>query len=188
MRYHGLTLAQASVASGLTLGAVGIVSLVLGGMAADRARARGAHARLQLGTIALVLAAPLVLFALLLPPGAVRQFQVLMGIGWLLFYVYYVTVYPSIHDVVRPALRGTAMAVYFFWMYVLGGAFGTAILGMLSDRFARRAMVAEGASAMTESARATGLHDAFFIVPVLCFLLALVLLAASREMRKAQTV
>lgn len=184
MRYHGMTLAQASLAGGLTLGAVGIVSLVLGGIAADRARTRSAHARLQLGTLSFVISTPCLWIALLLPSGATTQFVALMGIGWLFFYLYYVTVYPSIHDVVRPALRGTAMAVYFFWMYVLGGAFGTSILGMLSDRFARRAMSVEGATAMTETARATGLHDAFMIVPVIALLLAVVLFAASRAMKR----
>ena len=184
MRYHGLTLPQASGISAVTLGAVGIVSLVAGGIAADRARVYSANARLQLGTIAFVLATPLLFAALLLPSGAISLFVVLMGTGWLLNYLYYVTVYPAIHDVVRPALRGTAMAIYFFWMYVLGGAFGTAALGMLSDRFAQRAMINEGAVQMTETARATGLHNAFLVVPVITLLLAVVLLIASRSMRR----
>ena len=51
---------------------------------------------------------------------------------------------------------------------------------MLSDRFARRAMAAGGGTAMTDAFRATGLHDAFFIVPVIGVALALVLFAASR--------
>jgi predicted alpha/beta hydrolase len=82
------------------------------------------------------------------------------------------------------------MALYFFAMYVLGGAFGTTALGMLSDHFARQAMTAAGATAMTEAFRATGLHNAFFIVPVISLLLALVLFAASRtvagDMEKLQ--
>jgi predicted alpha/beta hydrolase len=76
------------------------------------------------------------------------------------------------------------MAVYFFWMYVLGGAFGTAILGMLSDRFAVRAMVAEGSVVMTETARASGLHDAFLIVPIIQVALSAVLFMGSRTMKR----
>lgn len=184
MRYHGLTLAQASVTAGITLGGVGVVSLILGGMLADRVRARGAQARLHLGAAAFVVSTPCLYAALTLPRGAMLPFVLLMGTGWMLFYLYYVTVYPAIHDVVPPSLRGTAMAVYFFWMYVLGGAFGTSMLGVLSDRFARRAMAAEGATTMTESARAAGLHDAFLIVPLLSLLLAVVLFAASRTMKR----
>ena len=82
-------------------------------------------------------------------------FMILMGIGWMLIYVYYVTVYPAIQDVVEPGLRGTAMALYFFAMYVLGGSFGTSILGYLSDYFAKRAMIDAGATAMAEGTNPT---------------------------------
>ena len=184
MRYHGMSLASASVASGLTLGAVGVISLVFGGIIADKARRRGADTRLRMGAFAFVLSTPCVLFALMLPRGTIVPFVMLMGTGWMLFYLYYVTTYPAIQDVVRPSLRGTAMAVYFFWMYVLGGAFGSAILGMLSDRFARRAMEVEGISVISENARAVGLHDAFMIVPMISVLVAAVLFAAARAMKR----
>lgn len=184
MRYHGLSLASANVAAAFTLGAVGVVSLVAGGIAADRLRTRRLDGRLLLGAAAMLLSTPCVFLALSQRAGAVAPFVLLMGSGWMLFYLYYVTVYPSIHDVVPARLRGSAMALFFFWMYVLGGAFGTAMLGTLSDRFARRAMAIEGTPALTESARAAGLHDAFFVVPVLSLLLALVLFAASRTVER----
>lgn len=184
MRYHGLSLAKANVAAGFTLGAVGIVSLIVGGVMADHLRKRGADRRLWLGAFALLLATPCIFAALWLPSGAVLPFVALMGTGWMLFYLYYVTVYPAIHDVVPPELRGTAMSLYFFWMYVLGGAFGTAILGMLSDRFARRAMTALGESTLSAASRSAGLHDAFFVVPLISLLLAVVLLMASRRINR----
>jgi hypothetical protein len=53
----------------------------------------------------------------------------------------------------------------------------------LSDYSARQAMTAAGASAMAESFKATGLHTAMHIIPLLCFLLAVVLFAASRTVR-----
>jgi len=77
-------------------------------------------------------------------------------------------------------LRGTAMAIYFFAMYVLGGSLGPLGTGMLSDYFARRAMTAAGATAMTEPFKAVGLHDAMLTIPALCFVLAVVLYLASR--------
>ncbi len=48
----------------------------------------------------------------------------------MLMYVYYAGVYAAIQDVVEPKLRGTAMALYFFVQYVLGGAFGTVCPGL----------------------------------------------------------
>ena len=183
-RYHHLDVAQANRITAITLGAVGVLALIVGGIAADRSRLWRPNGRLLLGAAAMLLATPCVYFALALDAGAILPFVVLMGTGWMLFYVYYATVYASVHDVVPAHLRGTAMAVYFFWMYVLGGAFGTAILGMMSDRFARRAMAAAGSPEMTEAFRAVGLHDAFFIVPVLGLLLAAVLFAASRTVAR----
>jgi MFS family permease len=179
-RYHGLGLQRANTIAAFALGAVGVVGLLAGGAAADWVKTKSLRGRMLLGATALFMLTPLTYLALNRPKGDITTFVILMGTGWMLFYVYYVTVYPTVQDVVEPSLRGTAMALYFFAMYVLGGAFGTTILGMLSDFYARRAMTDAGASAMTEAFRATGLHDAFFIVPVVSLLLALVLFAASR--------
>ena len=180
MRYHKLTLSQASVVAAFTIGAVGVASLLVGGVAADWSRRKRPDGRLLLGASAAMLSTPLIFLALRQPSGAITAFVVCMGLGWMLFYLYYVTVYATVHDVVPSRLRGTAMSLYFFWMYVLGGAFGSSILGMLSDRFARRAMTAANEQVISDATRAIGLHDAFFIVPVLSLLLALVLFAASR--------
>ncbi len=183
-RYHKLSLSQANTVAAFTLGAVGVVSLLLGGVASDWSRRKRPNGRLLLGSGAMLLASPCVFLALSLPSGAITSFMLLMGAGWMLFYIYYVTVYSAIHDVVVPELRGTAMSLYFFWMYVLGGAFGTSMLGMLSDHFSRRAMTQAGETAMSEVFRAVGLHDAFFVVPVLLFTLSLVLYAASRTVER----
>ncbi len=179
-RYHGLGLQKANTITGFTLGAVGVIGLLAGGAAADYARKKAKNGRMVLGAAALITLTPLTYLALNRPPGDVLPFVILMGTSWMLFYVYYVTVYPTVQDVVEPSLRGTAMALYFFAMYVLGGAFGTTVLGMLSDYFAKKAMTEAGASAMTEAFRASGLHDAFFIVPIVSTLLAIVLFAGSR--------
>src|SRR6185369_12862145 len=80
--------------------------------------------------------------------------------------------------------------LYFFAMYVLGGSFGTSILGMLSDKYARKAMTAAGASTMAEAFRAEGLHSAFYVVPIVSFILAVVLYVGSltigKDMEKLQ--
>ena len=111
---------------------------------------------------------------------AIAGFTVLLGAGLALMYAYYSCVYAAIQDVVEPSLRGTAMALYFFAMYVLGGSLGPVGTGMLSDHFARKAMSAAGATAMAEPFKATGLHHAMEVIPLLSLLVALVLYAASR--------
>jgi MFS family permease len=189
-RYHGLSLQRANVVSAVVLGGVGVIGLLVGGWAADWISHRRANGRILLSAISLAVSTPCVYLALGQPKGSLLVFMVLMGFGWMLIYVYYVTVYPAIQDVVEPGLRGTAMALYFVAMYVLGGSFGTLILGMLSDHYAKSAMAAAGAAAMAEPFRAAGLHSAFYVVPVVSLMLAAVLFAASRtiggDMQKLQ--
>jgi MFS family permease len=134
--------------------------------------------------VVILLSTPLIYLALARPKGDIATFMILMACGWMLFYLYYITVYPAIQDVIEPRLRGTAMALYFFAMYVLGGAFGTYVLGRLSDHYAQAAMTAAGAAQMTEAFKAIGLHDAFFIVPMVELALAVVLFAASLTVAK----
>jgi MFS family permease len=104
--------------------------------------------------------------------------------GCATIYVYYSTVYSTIQDVVEPSLRGTAMALYFFAMYVLGASLGPVGMGFLSDFFSGRAARVAGVTDTGFDAlkpfAAEGLHSALFILPMLAFLLAVVLFAASR--------
>jgi hypothetical protein len=72
------------------------------------------------------------------------------------------------------------MAIYFAVLYVLGGAAGPLIVGVMSDRGAEAAMTAAGASEMTEQFKAIGLHDAMLVVPVTLLLTGLAFVVASR--------
>jgi len=179
-RFHQVSLRQANTISALVLGAVGVVGLLVGGWAGDRLRARRPDGRLLLAAAASFLATPCVLLALAQPKGALRPFMLLMGAGSTMMFVYYATVYASIQDVVEPRLRGTAVALYFFAMYVLGASLGPVATGFLSDTFARRAMAAAGATAMAEPFKAAGLRDAMYVIPLLAFLAGLVLFAGAR--------
>ena len=181
-RYHHLNLKDATFTAALVLGAVGVIGLVGGGWAADRVGKIRTGGRVLVAAVAMLLATPCVFFAIEQPPGAVPAFMLLMGIGSLLMFIYYAGVYAAIQEVIEPALRGTAMALYFCAMYVFGASFGPPITGWLSDHLARNAMKQAGAAIMTEQFRAIGLHHAMYLIPILCLVLTGVLFAAARAM------
>jgi len=183
-RYHSLDLKQANTLAAITFSAVGIPGLLLGGWAADRIAAVRSSGRLLLSSASLLLAAAFIYLALNLSQGQLILFGALMGTGCLLCFLYYSCVYATIQDIVPPSLRGTAMALYFFAMYLLGGSFGPVLTGKLSDYFARLAMAEAGASSLNEHFRALGLHRAMYVIPMCTVLLAAVLLASARTVSR----
>jgi predicted MFS family arabinose efflux permease len=188
MRFHGASLREAGFLSMMVYGVGGGLGLLLGGTAADAAVRRRPNGRLLVGAAAILGALPLLYLAVARPAGDTRGFALLAGAACLLLYVYYPAIYSAIHDVVEPTLRGTAMALYFFAMYVLGASLGPVATGLLSDRFTARAARAAGVLEMTPQAlepfRAAGLHAAMAVLPVLGVVLLLVLLAASRTVTR----
>jgi MFS family permease len=111
-----------------------------------------------------------------------------MTIGCALMYVYYATVYSTIQDVIEPSLRGTAMALYFFAMYVCGASLGPIGMGAISSYFQRSAASAAGVTEMTFEAlrpfAGQGLHSALYIIPVLSLILSAVLFAGAKTVTK----
>jgi MFS family permease len=180
MRFHGLSLREAGLVSSLSLGLVGLVGLTIGGALGDRMRAWRPNGRLLLAAGGFVVAAPCAYIALQQPKGNVAVYAVLLAIMTAAAYVYYASVYSAMQDVVEPRLRGASVALYFFAMYLLGAAFGPVIVGALSDRMAVGAMQAAGATVMTESFKAVGLHRAMYVIPVMLIITAVVLFAAAR--------
>ena len=182
VRVHGLDLAQAGGISSLVLGATGLVGLTAGGALADRLHQRFPRGRLFAGALAMLLAAPLLWLGLRQAPGAVTALTLLLGAGWLLYFIYFVTVYPALQDVIEPRLRATGMAVYFFFQYVLGGALGTLVTGALSDHYAKAAMAAASAATMSPAFVASGLRDSLALaVPLAVLVTGLALLLATRS-------
>lgn len=179
-RFHELGLKDANNISAISLGLTGAVGLLVGGWLGDRLRVRRPNGRLLLAAIAMLCAAPCVFTALQQPKGSVLPFTILMGSSSALTFVYYSTVYSAIQDVVPPKLRGTAVSLYFFAMYVLGASFGSTIMGALSDLFANKAMLAAGAAEMAPIFRAQGLHSAMYVIPALMVLCSGSLFCAAR--------
>jgi MFS family permease len=195
VRHHQATLQEAGLVSALVVGTVGAVGMLVGGWLGDLVREMRPDGRMLLAAVAVLAAAPAGLAALLLPQGALLPFMVLQGIAAFLMYTYYATVYATIQDIIEPGLRGRAMAVYFFAMYVLGASFGPVATGWLSDTLARHAarmsgIALVGMAGVPEPFKAIGLHQAMFIIPALGTVLAAVLFAGAvtvkRDVRKLQ--
>jgi MFS family permease len=189
---HGMSDRDAGLIAGIVLGAVGVIGMLGGGWLADVMQRSRTNGRLIVASAAMFLSSPLIYLGLDQSPGSVAGFMIFTGAGVMFMYVYYASVYAAIQDVIEPGLRGTAMALYFFAMYLVGGAFGPTVTGKLGDFLAARAMAAAGVAVTTrpvpDQFREIGLHQAFYVVPALCAALGIVLLAASRtvasDMRK----
>jgi MFS family permease len=209
VRFHHMTFLSAGWLGAAAYGFSGVVGLAGGGALADHLYRRRVDGRLIVGMGSIVICAPLMFVALQQPSGRIAAFALLMGAGCGVMYAYYATVYATIHDVVEPSLRGTAMALYFCAMYILGASLGPIGTGLASDYFTFQAasaagaveplpfgalMLAEVRSLVGESKgfdlralepfRAEGLHTAMYIVPALAVVLAIVLFIASRTIRK----
>ncbi len=186
MRYHGLDIQNAGFAAMIINGILTLPGLLLGGWIGDAAKKSRPNRALLVATLACFLAAPFFYLSLGVENGNVTTFVTLIGIGFALMYFYYAIVYSTIADITPPDKRGTAMSLYFLAMYLLGGALGPYVVGMISDYFTRQAASSAGGFAPTalEPFRAAGLHSAMYIIPVLCVLLAAVMWMASRSLAK----
>lgn len=180
VRYFQMSIPQAAASTGIIVGVTGLFGLLGGGWVADKAHQGSERGRLMLGAIALGLAAVLTWFALRLGPDQAGMFIAIFSVAWLFQYLYYTCVYPAVQDVVEPRLRATAMAVFFAAMYLLGGAFGPIVVGKVSDIYARSAMAAEGATEISATHAALGLHGAFILVPIALAITAFAIFMAMR--------
>lgn len=185
-RVYGVSLNTAGAYSAVMIGATGIIGLGAGGWVSDRIHRRHRNGRLPFGAGCMALAGAATAYALSRDATAITPFVIAYAIGWLLQYQYYTCVYPVLQSIAEPRHRSRVTAVYFACSYCLGGAFGPTIVGHLSDRFAVDAMVAAGASTMGEAFKASGLHDAMYVVPLaLTASAAFLLLATSTFSRDA---
>jgi len=178
-RTHGLPVGKAGLWTGLGSGAAGILGAALVAFRGDRAGRQRPGGRMLLAAASAALAVPPMALAIHMPAGRAVSALALAMAAYALLQTYYGLIYAALHDVVGPALRGTAMSVYLLVTYLCGAAFGPLLTGRLSDHFAR---ALAGAANVSEAARAAGLRQAMYSIPVLSALLAVTLWAGSRKM------
>src|SRR5690348_9255730 len=107
IRYHHLNVAQAGAVGAGVLGLTGLLGLTARGWIADKLHNAFPRGRLMLGACCLLASAPLLWLGLTRQSGDVKVATALLTAGWLLFFMYFVTVFPSVQDVVEPRLRAT---------------------------------------------------------------------------------
>jgi MFS family permease len=187
-RYHGQDIRQAGFTAMLVYGLSGAPGLLIGGIAGDALMRRKPNGRLLVGAISILISVPLIYLALGVEKGNMTPFMLLAGVGIGVTYAYYATVYSTIQDVIEPSLRGTAMAMYFFAMYVLGASLGPVGTGFASDFYTTKVALAAGVSETTREAlepfRAEGLRQAMMLIPWLGALLTFILFAGAATVRK----
>lgn len=174
-RYFGLSLTDAALHAGVVLGLTGILGLLVGGTIADRASRRSRRSRILVGAVALLTSAPLAFLAFQLSNNQSTLFVAVFSLAWFLQSFFHTTALPAVADVVPPALRSTAIAIFFAAFYLLGGAFGPLIGGALSE------YLASGVADDVVSAAAYGLHSSLeLITPIALLVASLGLFGASR--------
>ena len=169
-RYHGMSVAQAGIWTGVGSGVSGILGAAAAGLLGDRVKNR-----LWLAAGASLAAAGPVYAAIRMPAGSAAAAVWLAMTGYGLLQMYYGLVYAAIQDVTGPEMRGRAMATYFVVTYLGGASWGPLVTGRLSDFLAHRSLLP------AEAARAVGLHDAMYVIPALAVVLAAVLWQAGRR-------
>ena len=189
-RIHGLSLARSGIATGVVFAIGGLAGGFVAAKLGDRVIHRRENGRMLVAAVTALVGAPLAYFSI----GASGVYAAIafMTLAYGSLNSYYGLVYSAIQDIVAPAMRGRAMAIYFMAMYLCGASFGPLLTGKLSDWMAHRAATAAGVTGMTETFKAIGLQQAMFIVPVLAVLLSVVLYGGSRtiaaDMRKRAAV
>jgi MFS family permease len=135
-RYHGLSVARRAYGRASDTVSAGIAGGLIAGAWGDRVIHKRKDGRMLSASAAALVAAPLALIGIRQPAGAAAASIALIMIAYGFLNMYYGLVYSAIHDIVAPAVRATAMAVYFLAMYLCGASFGPLITGRLSDYLA----------------------------------------------------
>jgi predicted MFS family arabinose efflux permease len=177
-RIHHVTLAQSGVDTGITYAIGGIGGTLIAMWMGDRVIRSRRNGRLLWAACITTLAAPTAYFSVISNDLVAAIAFMTLSYGALC--TYYGLVYSSIQDIVAPAMRATAMSIYFMAMYLCGAGFGPLLTGRVSDLMARRAADAARSAVLTDAFKAIGLQQAMLMMPLFSVLLGVVLYLGSR--------
>ena len=132
VRLHGFREDSFGLLSGVLTVVAGAAGVLSGAFLADRLLRRSPAGRLLTVSISSLVGGAVSLAAVLVT-GRV-PFVILGSLAMYAFTFSIPCIAPLIHQVTRPRLRATAMAVYLFVVHTLGNATAPALIGWLSDR------------------------------------------------------
>ncbi|MFQ5458121.1 MAG: spinster family MFS transporter [Myxococcota bacterium] len=140
-RYHDFSLGQAGGLAGIVFATAGLVGVMSGGWLADQMARRRADGRMRLILYGAALAAPLTVGTLFLEKTG--AFIACFWMNAVISSMWFSPGTSTVHDLVEPRHRGIAIAIYFFFINILGFALGPLLVGVLSDGVddLRRAML-----------------------------------------------
>lgn len=133
MRKFGAGAAEVGGQLGLVIAVLGAVSMILGGIVADRLLARHARAALY-RFVALAQLAAIPLLGLALVTASLTLMLVLLGAFYAMMHLY-VAAYWAAASVMPSSIRATTSAVGVLTLIVVGSGVGPPVIGMASDAF-----------------------------------------------------
>jgi MFS transporter, Spinster family, sphingosine-1-phosphate transporter len=157
-RVKQFSVPEASFWFGVLSAAGGLLGVVSGGFAGDLLARRTPAGHLLTIAAGFLLAAPAGIVMMLAQDRAVFLPALFFAVTFLVFYIG--SVNAVIHNVVHPALRATAVAIFVFIINVGGAALSPAVVGLVSDR-------------------RQSLQAAMLMLPILVFFAGLIALAAA---------
>jgi MFS family permease len=157
-RVKQFTVPEASFWFGVLSAAGGFIGVVTGGFVGDLLARRTPAGHLLTIAGGFLLAAPAGIVMMLAQNRAVFLPALFFAVAFLVLYIG--SVNAVIHNVVHPALRATAVAIFVFIVNLGGAALSPAVVGLISDR-------------------RQSLQTAMLMLPVLVFFVGLIALAAA---------
>jgi predicted MFS family arabinose efflux permease len=133
-RYHDFSLREAGGLTGLVFATGGLTGVMLGGWLADRMVRRRIDGRIWPILYGAIVAAPLTVGTLYIDFADQKLlFLICFWTNSVIASMWFSPGTSTVHDLVEPRHRGIAIAVYFFFINILGFALGPLCVGMLSD-------------------------------------------------------
>jgi MFS family permease len=130
VRYHNISIANASVFIGSIVLVAGLSGIYAGGRFADKLFIRDIP-RSFIIALGFLLATPLLL--VIASTSSMVILLIAMFTGTFFMSWYYGPVVALIHDIVPSDLKATAYAFYIFFIHLLGDTFSPAVIGKISD-------------------------------------------------------